>query len=262
MMEKRSPQELLAAALEYHAVGWPVIPVDTKKRPACREWGHWRFQAQTEDEVQNLFSRPAHGIAILTWPASDLMTLDFDGPHADELWNTTRIVLPMTSQNRTRSGGRHCILKAPPDTPRPEQQTIQGSVKRSIRLVSEQKPCGANGTKTCGVDLLLNGYFIVPPTPGYHEDPDHPFEPGQLSVIPPDVIRLAQQRDKRSPVPVQGDTNWVAQALRDPVPEGQRNETAAKLAGFLLLKGHSPDHTFALLEPWAQTVCVPPMDPR
>jgi RecA-family ATPase len=47
-----------------------------------------------------------------------------------------------------------------------------------------------------------------------------------------------------------------------PVPEGQRNDTATRLAGLLLVKGLTAAQTEILLTPWARAVCVPPMDPR
>jgi KaiC/GvpD/RAD55 family RecA-like ATPase len=111
------------------------------------------------------------------------------------------------------------------------------------------------------VDLLLNGYFVVPPTPGYFEDPDHPFELGQLATIPRAVLELARRQGapaERSPEAPGGD--WFAAALRGPVPEGQRNETATRLAGVFLAKGHGIEQTLAILEPWAVNICAPAMD--
>jgi KaiC/GvpD/RAD55 family RecA-like ATPase len=109
--------------------------------------------------------------------------------------------------------------------------------------------------------LLLNGYFVVPPTPGYFEDPDHPFELGQLATIPRAVLELARRQGapaERSPEAPSGD--WFAAALRGPVPEGQRNETATQLAGVFLAKRHGVEQTLAILEPWAANICTPPMD--
>jgi RecA/RadA recombinase len=202
-----------------------------------------------------------HGLALLTWPGSELIVLDFDGPHAEKLWEEqTGIPLPETATNRTRSGGAHRIFRVPAGTPRPGNST-QGTkedLRRKVRLVSA-RACGCK--KPCGVDLLLNGYFIVPPTPGYSEDPDHPFEPGRLATIPQAVLDLARRQgappESRPETPGDG---WFAAALRGPIPEGQRNETATKLTGVFLAKGHSVEQALAILDPWARTVCVPAMD--
>ncbi|MBI3988180.1 MAG: bifunctional DNA primase/polymerase [candidate division NC10 bacterium] len=245
-------------ALEYYARGWPVIPVDADKRPLC-EWGRWRFQGQTEAEVLDLFSRPAHGMALLTWPASELVVLDFDGCHAHEVWQTTGIILPSTAQTRTRSGGTHLIFRFPDGTPQPGQAAVDQTFQRKVRLAVDRN-CGC--AKPCGVDLLLNGYFIVPPTPGYREDPDHPLEPGRLATIPPEVLSLARAGAKSTanPVPDASGNDWFAWALHGPIPEGQRNDTATRIAGALLAKSLPPDHVYLLLVPWARMICVPPMD--
>lgn len=122
--------------------------------------------------------------------------------------------------------------------------------------------CGCR--KPCGVDLLLNGYFVVPPTPGYREDPDHPFEPGNVATIPQAILDLA--RNTQKPVPARAEApsdDWFSAAMRGPVHEGQRNDTATRLAGYLLaLHKNNVKNVVVLLEPWARTACVPPMDER
>ena len=54
------------------------------------------LEKQTEEEVRNLFSQPAYGLAVLTWPASDLAVLDFDGSHAESAWNAQGVDLPQS----------------------------------------------------------------------------------------------------------------------------------------------------------------------
>jgi len=250
---------LLTAALHYHAHGLPVVPVGPDKK-ACATWGHWRKQQQTAEEVRSFPWDKLHGLALLTWPGSDCVVLDFDGPHARQIWEEQQgIPLPETATNRTQSGGTHLIYRVPERTPRPGVENGRDP-RRKVRLVSAPA-CGCK--KPCGVDLLLNGYFIVPPTPGYREDPDHPFEPGNLATIPQAVLDLARgQGAPTERAPEAPGDDWFAIALRGPVPEGQRNETATKLAGLLLAKGHSREQALALLFPWAQTVCDPPMNER
>jgi hypothetical protein len=243
------------AALFYHAAGLTVVPVDQEKH-ALVPWGHWRERRQTEAEVRALPWDRAHGLALLTWPALDLVILDFDGPHAEGAWRQTGITLPETGTNRTRSGGTHLIFRVPDGTPRPGANG-QGH-RRKVRLVVADCEC----QKPCGVDLLVNGYFIVPPTPGYSEDPDHPLEPGTIATIPQEVLSLARRTEKPDAgrTTVATDGGWFAAAMRGPIPEGTRNDTATRLAGLLLAKGLSADHVKAALELWARTVCVPPMD--
>ncbi len=252
---------LFSAAAAYHAAGCTVIPVDAEKRPLC-DWGHWRSRRQTETEVAALPWDRAFGVAILTWPAGDLLVIDFDGPHAEAAWRTTAILLPETSKNRTRSGGTHLIYNIPPGTPYPGQGNGT-DIRRKVRLVKASCDCKApDGTpKPCGVDLLLNGYFVAPPTPGYAEDPDHPFDPAARTVIPQEVLQLARQSEPRSSAqgPRTEDPSWFSEALRG-VPQGTRDDTCTRLAGYLIGAGLNPAATEAiLLESFARN-CQPPLD--
>jgi hypothetical protein len=97
---------LLAAALEHHSAGRAVLPVRENKGPHCGEgWNCWFERPQSESEVRELFSNAAHGLAILLYPASPNIVLDFDGPHSDDAWQKTGIKLIETAKSRTRSGG-------------------------------------------------------------------------------------------------------------------------------------------------------------
>jgi hypothetical protein len=246
---------LLDAALSYHALGRPVIPVQADKRPACEAWGRWRYEAQTESEVQELFSRPVHGLALLTWPGSDLMVLDFDGPHAEQTWKEkTGIPLPDTATNRTRSGWVHRIYLTPKDTPRPDRNTIEQGPRRKIRLAVNPE-CGCE--KPCGVDLLLNGYFLVPPSPGYAEDPDAPCEPGSIATIPQAVLTLARDSEREN-----GDGNGRPVTPGAPVLHGERNATLASLAGSMRRRGMTGSAILAALVEENALRCTPPLPER
>ncbi len=250
---------LLAAALTNHAYGWPVIPVGPDKRPLCK-WRQWLRRPQTEAEIRALAWDRADGLALLASPGSELVVLDFDGPHATTAWETTGIALPDTAQTQTRSGGHHLIYKVPNGAPTPDGDGNGADLNRRVRLVRAE---GCGCAKPCGVDLLLKGYFIIPPTPGYAESPDFPLETGRVTTIPQAVLNLARDQKGSHQEPGAPTENWVQNALRGPISEGQRNETAARLAGHFLAKlGNHVDEVISLLELWAQTACVPPMDRR
>ena len=230
-----SAPDLLSAALEYHARGYSVIPVDANKEPIVEKFGHWKERRQTETEVRELPWRRAYGIALLTWPAGNLVVLDFDGPHAEKLWqDQTGTVLPETATNQTGGGWAHRIYTMP--------QGWQGKVRRKVRLVEEPAPCGGyrdkrtGKIKACGVDFLVNGYFIVPSTPGYSEDPDHAFEVGRVATIPQAVLELARKNEKRTPEQPTSDGqdgDWFESAWAG-VSEGRRDDTATRMAGYYL----------------------------
>jgi len=254
-----SAPDLLAAALEYHSRGYTVIPVDANKEPIIKEFKHWKERRQTEAEVRGLPWRRAYGIALLTWPASDLVVLDFDGPHAETPWREqTGIVLPETATNRTGGGWTHRIFTM--------SKEWRGKIERKVRLVEESTACGeyrdkrTGKIKTCGVDFLVNGYFVVPPTPGYSEDPDHPFEVGCFATIPHAVLELARKSDH--PAPTQAtdngqDGDWFERVWPG-VPEGKRDDTASRMAGYYLhVTQKNEEATFRALRLWARQ-CTPP----
>jgi archaellum biogenesis ATPase FlaH len=250
--------DLLTAALEYHKQGWPVVPVGPEKA-ACATFKQWFRRPQTAAEARDFPWARLHGLALLTWPGSELLVVDLDGPHAAQAWqDEIGIALPETATNHTRSGGIHRVYRVPPGTSRPG--TADGAdPRRRVRLA---KAVGCGCQKPCGVDLLLNGYFIVPPTPGYWEDPDYPLEPRNIATIPQAVLDLARRRAHATPHATESpEGDWFATAIRGPVPEGQRNDTATRLAGLLLAKGHSVEHTQAILETWGRTACVPSLSP-
>jgi len=84
------------------------------------------------------------------------------------------------------------------------------------------------GCKSCGVDFLVYGYAVFPPTPGYSEDPDCPLE--SAVEIPDAVVELAQARPREG-----GESESVnggfdtASALRG-VPAGLRDDNIWRLA--------------------------------
>jgi hypothetical protein len=246
---------LLTAALEYLTWPIPAIPVDADKRPLCK-WGEYLTRPQTEDEVRSLPWDRAYGLALVTWPGSELIVLDFDGPCAMAAWKATGIELPPTCAVRTRSGWLHAIYRTPSGTPRPG--TNGNDPRRKVRLI---KAAGCACTKKCGVDLLLNGYFLTIPTPGYHENPDFPFEQGRLAEIPQAVLDLARATagttgtpDSAGPIP----ESEIARLLAY-VPHGEMHAALLTLAGHFAAKlGPREDEILGIIEPatrqWQQPV--------
>jgi len=215
--------DLLAAALANRDAGFPVLPLKRNdegkiKVPDCPAgWDRWFTQRQTEAEVRGLFRNGALGLGRMLYPASPFVVLDFDGPHAFEAWKQTGFSLDGGARVTTQSGGVHVYFVV-----RGNKAQIN-QLKRAIRLVKAQCDC----QKTCGVDLLINGYAVAPPTPGYHEDPDRPLE--STVEIPPEIISFALSRQQADRGSTAHERLNTAQALTG-VPEGQRDETIFKLA--------------------------------
>lgn len=230
--------ELLDAALAYSAQGRAVIAVTKDKTPYHKGWTDFFGRRQTAEEVKCEFSNGAHGIAILLWPASPYLVLDFDGPHAEEAWQQTGIELPDTARNQTRSGGSHRFFKMPHE--------VRFEIRRQVRLVKARCSCA----KVCGVDLLVHGYAIIPPTPGYTEDPDHPLE--DAVVIPAKILSLSQVSPRKKDR-LTGDSDGR-------VSEGERHNVACSLAGTMRQRGMSIEAIRAGLKTDTEARFDPPLD--
>ena len=235
-----SDDDNLNAALYHNSAGCPIIPVTQDKKPYFKGWKEYFCRQQTEQEVRRLLSNGAHGIAMVLWPASNYVVLDFDGPHAEEALRATAIELPETAVMKTRSGGTHHYFKMSP--------THNFELKRRVRLIKASCDC----VKSCGVDLLVHGYACVPPTPGYTEDPDHPLE--DAVTIPSKVLDLAKTKPQGA-TRITGDAHGC---IRD----GQRTVTACSLAGTMRARGMSIDAMRAALRVDNEKRFDPPLKDR
>jgi putative DNA primase/helicase len=226
----------LDTALTYHRNGHPVIPVRQNKKPYYPGWDKWFDEPQTEEEVRELFSDETEGIAILLWPAGPDVVLDFDGPHAKASWkDQTKINLPETARNITQSGGEHYFYSMP---------SGRFNIKRKVRVIRADCDC----LKECGVDLLIKGYALVPPTPGYSEDDLHPLS--SAVPIPKEVLELAGGRTKKERA-----EEHESGFIRD----GRRKSTLTSLAGTMRQRGMSIDSIRAALIKENEIRCDPPL---
>ena len=215
--------DLRGAARRYYAWGWIAHPTDDEKRPLLK-WGRLREQSPSLAEIEAFPWERAHGLALLTWPAGQLVVLDFDGPCAMAAWKATAIDLPPTAAVRTRSGGLHAIYHVPAQFVGARLNSQNGDPRRKVRLVTAS---GCRCEKPCGVDLLVNGYFVTVPTPGYGEVAGCPFEPSQIKEIPQAVLDLARAAEGN------GGQPGTAGPISERILSGQRNATLASLAGTL-----------------------------
>ena len=236
---------LLDVALSHCAEGRPVISIKPDKRPYRKGWDQYFTRSQTEKEVRQEFSNGAHGLAVVLHPACPFGVLDYDGPHAIEAWQATGIELPETARNISRSGYDHLFFRMPANTP--------AGLKRAIRLVEAPCDCkdAAGESKPCGVDLLVNGYVILPPTPGYREDPDHPLE--SAALMPQAVLELAIKKQKEEKDRPTGDVNGK-------INHGKRKATACSLAGTMRKRGMSIEAIEAALKADSEARFNPPLD--
>jgi DNA repair protein RadA/Sms len=233
-------KNLLETALACFEVS-PVVGVGANKAPRHAGWAQFFERQQTESEVRRQFSNGAWGIARVLYPACNYVVLDYDGAHAEEAWSKTKIVLPETARIRTQSGGHHLIFTA--------SEFLRSSrIKRGVRFISADCECWKNDEPhPCGVDLLLNGIEVIPPSPGYVEE-----IPLALAVeIPDAVVKLArakQQEERKNP------------KYTGKIPEGKRNVTLLSIGGTHRRAGMEYDELVKTLWKENRSRCRPPLE--
>ena len=237
---------LAEAALHYCRRGWSVIPlrfsgsVEDRKKPLLDSWEAYQHTAATEEQVMDWWTRwPEANIGLVMGAASGLIALDLDGPNAVALLHHAKVFLPKTAAVQTKRG-YHAFYQHP-----------GYAVANRAHLLSD-----GNGS---GVDVRGDGGYVVAP-PSVHGsgwvyqwvvNPEEGILP-----LPPGVMSLLD--GQATTMPSTDDPDWFEQVW-DGVPEGQRNDAAARLAGYWLAvtKGHE-EATFRAIRPWAMR-CTPPM---
>lgn len=253
--------EMCEAALTYAEGGWPVFPVYEPTEdgrwcscgdPACNSpckhprnsGGHTRATAD-QQQIREWWQRfPIANIGLATTQA---LALDVDPRHGGDVSLAallrTHGPLPETVTAKTGGGGHHFLFR-------------QGE-----KLVGNCTKLGGYS----GLDVRGAGGFIVV-SPSRHEsggryawerDPLH----YELAEPPGWLLELITQQRVRAAHPGENGTSWLAEAIGG-VPEGQRNEMAARLAGYFLHVTHRDmEATRQILRLWAER-CTPPMDAR
>ena len=107
-----SENRVFTAAVQYHALGWPCIPV-TGKTPAV-PWKAYQRRRPTIGQLKEWFSVPVtrpFNIAILTGKVSGLVVVDCDTTRDADWWQNTFPATPLVSFSG--GGGRHFYYRHP-----------------------------------------------------------------------------------------------------------------------------------------------------
>ena len=231
------------AALQYAELGYPVFPcVSGDKTPQTT---HGYKDASTDpDQIDRWWTqKPSSNIGI---PTDGLLVLDIDVEatwlHDDLDRQVELAVAPMAL---TPSGGRHYVYRQP-----------AGKAWRNTQSeIALHVDTRANG-----------GLFVVPPSalpgrkvyqwaPGYELD----VAPDQLPEPPAWLITLL---DKSKPDAASSHSSpRVATTVvsGNPIPEGQRNGTLARLGGHMRRSGMTQGEIESALQRVNLDRCVPPL---
>ena len=233
-------------ALSYQSRGWSVIPLrfsgdtENRKKPLLDEWDPYKTTPATKEQVESWWTKwPKANVGIIMGQVSGMIAVDMDGPHGVELLKRANVSVPKTATVGT-GAGFHAYYKHP-----------GYPVPNRARLLE--------GPNKSGVDIRGDGGYVVAP-PSVHGSGRVyrwvvPLEDG-VAELPSDLAALIT----RKVLPNEPHTDgWLDSAMRG-VPEGQRDDTAARIAGYWLrLVGI--DDCLRIMRTFAES-CTPPMAER
>jgi hypothetical protein len=232
---------LLAAALRYAELGYQVFPCIPGGKTPLTKHGFRDATTDAEQIEQWWTLHPTANVAIAT---TGLLVIDVDGEGNNWLVDAPerRLELAAAPMSLTPGGGQHYIFRP--------------SDGRSYR--------GHAGRLAPHVDVRADGgYIVVPPSilaggNGYRwgEGLALDVPPAQLPEPPAWLVDQLDQLATSSPT-VAHVASGPAGA--NPIPEGQRNATLARLAGTMRRVGMSQAELRAALVVANATRCVPPM---
>lgn len=224
------------AALGYRSLGLSVIPCRPKGKEALIEWTAYQKEPPHTDEIVMWWERwPDANIAIIL--GNGLFAVDLDGDAALFLLQKAGITLPDNAPMVKTGNGFHIYLAA------------ERPIANKTALLASQDPKAQVDIKRHG------GYAICPPSIHPSGATYQWVRPWQLELpkAPDTLLRLLYQPHQDNGAK---PANWLAEALKG-VPEGQRNDTACKLAGYFLGKGIDADTVCLILREFALN-CKPP----
>lgn len=235
-----TPSSPLAAATEYLARGWSIIPVEPRGKRPLLAWSEYQKRRPTDVEVAEWLSRwPAANVGVVTGTVSGIFVLDID--NADGRTTAMGRGLSSTVASATGGGGWHLLYRHP---------------GFEVRNFARRLP---------GLDLRGDGGFIVVP-PSVHPS-GRPYK--WLDNHSPDDLPLANApewlveliRQPADTTTGQGVDYWRG-IVGSRIAQGERNDKLTRLAGHLLRKHVDPLVVLGLLQPWNAANCQPPLSVR
>ena len=243
----------LEHALSYLRQGWSVFPLmpggerypDGKgigKKPLAdalpnKSWATYQRRKATEQEVRDWWTKyPTANIAIVTGRISGLVVVDVDPEHG----GTADGLPPTGLVQETRHGGTQHFYAYPEDVERvPNQVDVAGS----------------------GRDIRADGGYVVAPPSLVLPDEGHDG-PGRYTWLQADPSDLGMAPDWALKPPVSDDgepeqDKWLDRLLRQGAPEGQRNDSLVRMAGYYASKNIPKDAALTLCHQWNDDLKYP-----
>lgn len=224
---------LLDAALDFAGMGFPVLPLRERGKPPLTR--HGVKDATTDlDQIRSWWARrPCANVGLAVPPG--YLVLDLDNPEALHRLRARDLSLPTTA-TATTGRGQHLWYT-----------TGEAVVSNRVALFPD-------------VDVRAPGGYVVAP-PSIHPNGETyrwvvQLEPGAITECPQWL--LSSLAENQSPGPSQ--QSWRP-GLAAQIPQGRRNDTLARVAGFLFRKLQAAEAAeFAYC--WAQVRMSPPLSDR
>jgi len=212
------------AAFEYLDMGFSIIPIvkGTKEPPKDFKWGPYQQRQPTVEEVEKWFILwPDIQIALVTGMVSNIGVVDADGPSGIK-W--MREKLPVTPVYGKTAKGWHAFYR------------LTYSIANKVKFLPELDVRGQGGYVVIAPSIHPNGtqYKLVFPIDGQGWD--------DLPEFPYDLI----QPKNKDPITLQ------------PVDEGERNDTLARIVGKYIGKNLVFDEVMNLCTGWNLS-CTKPL---
>lgn len=241
-------------ALRYlRELKWSVVPGHvviggrcTCGNPNCKSpgkhpripWREFQERRPTEEEVERWWTEtPSANIVLVCGRVSGVVVVDVDS--RDKLEDLGRHVYTATSKT---GRGFHLFYRYPE------------GVEIKTQVIAE------------GIEVKSDGACVnLPPSlhPSgvrYEWTPTERMAWESLRDLPEFPLELLPSRPSTPAPEPRGDQTWFSEAMRG-VPEGQRNETAARIAGKLISHGFSYAEVVEIMRAWNQRNS-PPLDDR
>jgi len=210
------------SALKLLAKGVSIIPIGKNKRPLIPTWVEFQAKRALPATVEGWYDTfPEANIGGLTGAISGFVVIDIDPRHGGSLDSLPKSALNTTTI-KTGNGGYHLYYK----------------YQKGITNKAGVFP---------GIDIRGDGgYVVMPPSvTDYEEDGKKVggkysvFKDVPMAVFPSEILGTVQGKGM----------DFDAIALG--VGKGERNESAASMAGLILLKKFDrPDEAWELLQTW------------
>jgi hypothetical protein len=254
------PAKCFQAALDYASRGWPVVPIHWPEGDKC-SCGKVDCQSPAKHPItlhglkdatiDKVIIKawwekwPKANVAVLTGSASGIMVVDIDPRNGGDvsLKKLERLGnFPITPTAFTGGGGLHFILEHPGN---------------GARIGNKSKLAGYEG-----VDFKGDGGYILAAPSRHMSGKQYTWKYPHIGtrVVPPPpwlkkIIESEVVHKKNLPS-LRSNNPW-AEMWRG-VPDGTRNETAAKLSGHLLGRGLQEEEVIEILSVW-NTQNIPPL---